>query len=258
MNGRTDGRVEGQMDGGTDWQMNGWRDGMKYRCTDKQMDRRMDGWLVCESVGHEGACSERRTLILALCTHWYRVKWTSYMCQPSQYYAVFLLFVTSRLPQWTQYQLCCHCWYKSRCVQRNAISSANAVSSLCSLFKLCAWPGGSIGRAGSLCSVGNFFCREQEKGSWPGSLQEGRGKYKHPPPLLLLPHSETDARNQYFTWIPFRVMGCPCQLFRAVAYGSFVKQNNSLCSEICWCTAKSGHRWWETYLGLMYFPTVLP
>lgn len=180
------------------------------------------------------------------------------MCQPSQYYAVFFLFITSRLPKWAQYQLCCHCWYKSRCVQRNAISSANAVSSLHSLFKLCAWPGGSIGRAGSLCSVGNCFCREQEKGSWPGSLQEGRGKYKHPPPLLLLPRSETDARNQYFTWIPFRVMGCPCQLFRAIAYSSFVKQNNSLCSEISWCAAKSGHRWWETCLGLMYFPTVLP
>lgn len=54
--------------------MNGWKDGMKYRCTDKQMDGWMGGWLVCESVGHEGACSERRTLILAGCTHWYRVK----------------------------------------------------------------------------------------------------------------------------------------------------------------------------------------
>lgn len=146
------------------------------------------------------------------------IKWLqNLMCQPSQHYVVFFLFVTSWLPKWTQYQLCCHCWYKSRCVQRNA----NAVSSLYSLFKLCGWPGGSIGRAGGLCSVGNFFCREQEKGSWPGSLQEGRGKYKHPPPLLLLPHSEMDARNQYFTWIPFRVMGCPCQLFRAIAYGSF-------------------------------------
>lgn len=58
---------------------------------------------------------------------------------------------------------------------------------LCSLmFKLFWWPGVSIGRVGSLCSIGAFVCREQVRSCWPGSLQEGRAEYKHPLLLLLL------------------------------------------------------------------------